>query len=65
MREPILQINDLYKEIRKNQKEWKVVWLYEKRAWWETVFLYNIQISDLITFNDLQMLNNPLVWNSK
>jgi len=41
------------------------IWLYEKRAGWETVFLYNIYISDIVTIYDLDMLNEPHIWKYK
>ena len=42
----------------------KTIWLYEERAWKEIVFLYNINKSD-VNFLNLNMLNNPLIWNPK
>jgi len=56
------RIDDLYIEILQELQEVSNVWLYEKRPWWETVFLYNIYKNDMICKTDLNNLNKPSIW---
>lgn len=58
-------MNDLYEEVKEVLGQISTIWLYEKRAGWETVFLYNINRNDMITKPQLNMLNEPSIWIPK
>ena len=58
-------MNDLYEEIKEVLSKISTIWLYEKKAGWETVFLYNINKTDIITRPQLNMLNRPLIWTPR
>ena len=56
---------NLCNEIIEFQKKNETIWLYEKRAWWETVFLFNIYPSDLIELPKLKWYNQPSLWRAR
>ena len=53
----------LFNEIKKQIEEKWNVWIYEKRAWWEIVFLKNFYKNDLICIPELN--DNWILWKSK
>ena len=58
---------DIFKQIENHfNNSDNPIWIYEKRAWWEIVFCFNLQKNDIWFSNyTIKYLNEPIIWNFK